>query len=158
DNTTKGGARFLAKLGSAGYGMLILFNRFINYLLQLIGKEKVSISKRVMAGVNKAIAKVNDLQTIATGIAIEKKYDFVICGHIHEPLIKEVVTEAGSVTYLNSGDWVEHLSALEYYNQSWNLFEDNENKFEKVDSVVCNERLSVVTDQIEFYISSRHFH
>lgn len=46
DNTTKGGAKFLAKLGSNGYGMLILFNRFINSMLRLIGRERISISKR----------------------------------------------------------------------------------------------------------------
>ncbi len=41
-----------------------------------------------MAGVNKAVAKVNDLEQIASSIAIEKKYDYVICGHIHQPLIR----------------------------------------------------------------------
>jgi len=51
DNTTKGSARFLAKLGSSGYGLLILFNRMINYLLKSIGRERVSLSKAVMEGV-----------------------------------------------------------------------------------------------------------
>jgi hypothetical protein len=27
------------------------------------------------------------------------------------------------VTYLNSGDWVENLTALEYSNQEWKLFD-----------------------------------
>src|ERR1044072_3707743 len=70
DNTTKGGAKFLAKLGSNGYGMLILLNRFINSVLKMIGREKVSLSKRIMAGVNKA-AKVNAFEAIAAELAIK---------------------------------------------------------------------------------------
>ncbi len=121
DNTTKGGAKVLAKLGSAGYGMLILLNRFINSGLRLFGRERISLSKNIMAGVNKAVAKVNDLEAIASELAIEKKYDYVICGHIHQPSKKIVTTEKGSVVYLNSGDWIEHLTALEYHNNDWHL-------------------------------------
>jgi len=154
DNTTKGGARLLAKLGSSGYGLLILFNRFVNFLLTSIGKEKVSISKRVMAGVNKAIAKVNDLESIATSIAIEKKYDFVICGHIHEPIIKEVTSDQGKVTYLNSGDWVEHLTSLEYSNKRWQLFEYNKSNLDKHIDKEISSPVSVISDQIDFYINS----
>ena len=43
-----------------------------------------------MAGVNKAVAKVNDLEQIASELAINKKYDYVICGHIHQPVIQTV--------------------------------------------------------------------
>jgi len=106
DNTTKGGARILAKLGSNGYGLLILFNRLVNSCLKTLGKERVSISKKVMDGFNKAIIKINDFEQTAAELAIEKKFDYVICGHIHRPQQKLVETAAGSVTYLNSGDWV----------------------------------------------------
>src|SRR5664279_5424125 len=93
--------------------MLILFNRLVNTLLGFIGREKVSISKKIMAGVNKAVAKVNDLEQIASALAIKKKYDYVICGHIHQPAIKTIENSEGKVVYLNSGDWVEHMTALE---------------------------------------------
>ena len=73
DNATKGSAKILAKLGSSGYEMLIIFNRFINALLKTVGRERVSISKRVMAGVNKAMSKINDFETIAAELAIAKK-------------------------------------------------------------------------------------
>ncbi|MEJ0081260.1 MAG: hypothetical protein WDM78_10025 [Puia sp.] len=75
-----------------------------------------------MAGVNKAVAKVNDLEQIASELAINKKYDFVICGHIHQPVIRTVENAAGKVVYMNSGDWVEHMTALEYENKCWRLF------------------------------------
>ena len=154
DNTTKGGAKFLAKLGSSGYQGLIRFNRFINFILKLFGRERVSISKRVMAGVNKAVSKINDFELIAAELAIEKKYDYVICGHIHQPQKKVVETKDGKVTYLNSGDWVEHLTALEYQHGEWTIFEYDEKKFPVAATVEMKPSLSVITDEINFYINS----
>jgi len=153
DNTTKGGAKILAKLGSNGYGMLILFNRFVNFILKSFGREKLSISKKVMAEVNKAVTKINDFELIAAELAIEKKYDYVICGHIHQPQKRVVQNEQGKVTYLNSGDWVEHLTALEYCQNEWTIFEYDEKKFEHVPADM-SMKVSVLTDEINFYINS----
>ena len=153
DNTTKGSAKILAKLGSNGYGLLILFNRMVNSFLKTIGRDSISISKKVMAGVNKAISKINDFEQIAAELAIEKKFDFVICGHIHKPQQKVVETSSGKVTYLNSGDWVEHLSSLEYHHQEWKIFTYNEKDFEH-STITINPNPTVVTDEISFYINS----
>jgi UDP-2,3-diacylglucosamine pyrophosphatase LpxH len=153
DNTTKGSARFWAKMGSNGYGMLIVFNRFINYLLKSVGKERVSISKKIMAGVNKAIIKINDFEQTAAELAIEKKFDYVICGHIHRPQQKVVQTASGEVTYLNSGDWVEHLTSLEYHQQEWKIFTYDEKDFEHT-IINMNQNPNVITDEISFYINS----
>jgi len=152
DNTSKGGAKILAKLGSNGYGMLILFNRFVNFILKSLGREKLSISKKVMAEVNK-MAKINTFEMIAAELAIEKKYDYVICGHIHQPQKRVVENEQGKVTYLNSGDWVEHLTALEYSHNEWKIFEYNEKDFQHVPTEMSRQ-VNVVTDEISFYINS----
>jgi UDP-2,3-diacylglucosamine pyrophosphatase LpxH len=154
DNTTKGGAKVLAKLGSSGYNLLIRFNRFINFILHFLGRERVSISKRVMAGVNKAVSKINDFELIAAELAIEKKYDYVICGHIHQPQKKVVETKDGKVTYLNSGDWVEHCTALEYQQNEWTIFEYNEKDFPATQTVEMRPSVTVMTDEINFYINS----
>jgi len=154
DNTTKGSARMIAKLGSNGYGMLILFNRLVNALLGLIGREKVSISKKIMAGVNKAVAKVNDLEQIASTLAIEKKYNYVICGHIHQPAIKNVVTADGKVVYMNSGDWVEHMTALEYENKNWRMFQYDAKDFPVSCQSEERQVLNVMTDDITAHLSS----
>jgi UDP-2,3-diacylglucosamine pyrophosphatase LpxH len=154
DNTTKGSAKVLAKLGSSGYSLLIRFNRFINFILKSMGRERVSISKRVMAGVNKAVSKINDFELIAAELAIGKKYDYVICGHIHQPVKKVVETKDGKVTYLNSGDWVEHLTALEYQQNEWTIFEYNEKDFPMTQAVEMKMPLNVMTDEINFYINS----
>jgi UDP-2,3-diacylglucosamine pyrophosphatase LpxH len=153
DNTTKGGARLIAKLGSNGYGLLILFNRLVNTLLGFIGKEKVSISKRIMQGVNKAVAKVNDLEEIACGLAINKKYEYVICGHIHQPAIKNIENSEGKVIYLNSGDWVEHMTSLEYANKSWQLFYYRESEFPDTLPTETAQIVNVITDDVMILLS-----
>ncbi len=153
DNTTQGSARMIAKLGSSGYGLLILFNRLVNALLGFIGKEKVSISKKIMEGVNKAVAKVNDLEQIASALAIKKNYDFVICGHIHQPGLRTIENDDGKVVYMNSGDWVEHMTALEYENKSWKLFEYQAKDFPVSHQKETRQTLNVVTDDFIVHMS-----
>ncbi len=153
DNTTQGSAKMIAKLGSNGYGLLILFNRMVNTLLGFIGKEKVSISKKIMAGVNKAVAKVNDLEQIASSLAIKKNYDFVICGHIHQPALRTIENDEGKVVYMNSGDWVEHMTALEYENKSWRLFEYRAKDFPVSHQKETKQALNVVTDDFIVHLS-----
>ncbi len=153
DNTTKGAAKIWAKLGSSGYGCLILINRVINRLMKCIGRDRVSLSKTVMAGVNRAY-KVNEFETTAAEIAIDKKYDYVICGHIHQPQQRVVETEKGKVMYLNSGDWVEHLTALEFYRNDWHIYTYDEAQFRHVRPEAEKPVLNVVTDEINFYVSS----
>jgi UDP-2,3-diacylglucosamine pyrophosphatase LpxH len=127
DATTKGYAKLLAKLGGKGYDLLILINRLVNWVLNLFGQEKMSISKKVKDGVKKAVAFVGDFEATAAEIAIEKGYDYVVCGHIHMPQIKDVKTERGSVVYMNSGDWIENLTALEYTHKKWEIFNYDKN-------------------------------
>ena len=153
DNTTKGGAKFLARLGSNGYAMLIQLNRFINFFLKAMGRDRVSISKRIMAEVNK-VSKVNDFEQIAAELAIEKKFDYVICGHIHQPQKKLVTTDKGTVMYLNSGDWIEHLTALEYHNSDWNIYTHDESKFSSSGTEYEKPILNVVATDVNLYINS----
>ena len=131
DHTTSGSAKFIAKLGGMGYDWLILVNRAINWILEKFGKGKVSLSKKVKNSVKKAVKFIGDFEKKATEIAINNQYDYVICGHIHQPADKIWTTEKGSVHYLNSGDWIENLSWLEYNHGEWNLKFFNEKDFEK---------------------------
>lgn len=131
DHTTSGGAKFIAKLGGMGYDWLILVNRAINWILEKFGKGKVSLSKKVKNSVKKAVKFIGDFEKKATEIAINNHYDYVICGHIHQPADKIWTTEKGSVHYLNSGDWIENLSWLEFDKGNWSLNFFNEKDFEK---------------------------
>lgn len=120
-------AKWIAKLGGLGYDYLILLNRFINWCLNKIGKEPYSFSKKIKSGVKSAVKFISDFEETASDLAIENNYDFVICGHIHEPKIIEKSNKKGTTKYLNSGDWVENLTALEYNKKRWKLYRHEEN-------------------------------
>ena len=122
-------AKWLAKLGGWGYDFLILLNRFLNWLLLKCKRNPYSLSKKIKNNVKSAVKFISNFENICIDLAIEKKYDYVICGHIHEPKHEFRTTSKGSTTYLNSGDWIENLSALEYDKQKWNIFRYDKNKF-----------------------------
>ena len=126
DATTKGSAKLLAKLGGHGYDLLIMINSFINWGLKLIGKERMSFSKKVKNSVKKAVSWIADFEQTAAELAINKKYDYVICGHIHQPQKRVIETKDGKVIYLNSGDWIENLTCLEFSDNEWNVFQYDE--------------------------------
>ncbi len=115
--------KWIAKLGGWGYDLLILLNRLINIILVKLGKEKYSLSKKIKNSVKGAIKFISDFENTATELAIENKFDYVVCGHIHQPTIREVTNEKGNCLYLNSGDWIENLTALEYNNEAWKLYQ-----------------------------------
>ncbi len=115
------GSRWLAKLGTTGYELLILINKFVNFFLEFFGRDKISLSKAIKDGVKSGVKKLGNYELTAAEIAIDEGYDFVINGHIHKPVIKTIETAGGTVTYLNSGDWVENMTALEYVDGEWKL-------------------------------------
>jgi UDP-2,3-diacylglucosamine pyrophosphatase LpxH len=115
-------SKWIAKLGGKGYDLLILINTFVNWFLQKLGKEKYSFSKKIKNNVKKAVKFIGDFELTASELAIDNHYDYVICGHIHQPQIRNFINKNGSCIYMNSGDWIENLSALEYNNKEWNIF------------------------------------
>jgi len=156
DATTKGSAKIMAKLGGHGYDLLIVLNRIINWWLKLFGKEKMSFSKKVKNAVKEAVSWVANFEQTAAELAIEKKYDYVICGHIHQPQVKEIQTEKGKVVYLNSGDWVENLTSLEYHHNEWTIYHYNESAFQHHNNHFDKKlpKLEVVKSDIDMYINT----
>ncbi len=124
-------SKWLAKLGAIGYDTLILINSLSNWFLTLLGKQKMSFSQKVKARFKDAIKFINEFEQTAADLAVNKQYAYVICGHIHHPEIREIesTNKQGSVLYLNSGDWVESLSALEYNNNQWTIFKYHPENF-----------------------------
>ncbi len=116
-------SRWLAKLGAVGYDTLIYINAFINYCSKNIGKGKISLSKKIKNSVKGAVKHINNFEETAANIAIDRGYDYVVCGHIHQPCNRKITNSKGNVTYLNSGDWIENLTALEYVNNEWELYQ-----------------------------------
>jgi UDP-2,3-diacylglucosamine pyrophosphatase LpxH len=136
-------SKWLAKLGAMGYDTLILINRGVNIILEWFGREKYSLSKKIKNSVKKAVQFINDFEKTAIDIAIENKYDVVACGHIHQPAQREETNQFGSVMYLNSGDWIENLTSLEYYNGEWHLY-----KYDLIENEVNDEADTELSDSI----------
>ena len=124
--------KWLAKLGGWSYDLLILFNRFFNWFLIKLNKEPYSLSKKIKNNVKSAVKFITNFENICVDLAIEKKYDYVICGHIHEPKIVVKKNAKGSTTYLNSGDWIENLTALEYNSKKWKIFKYNSDNYKSI--------------------------
>ena len=156
DNTTKGGAKFLARLGSNGYAVLLGFNRFLNRCMKLIGREPLPLSKSIMNQLNKSIIRINDFEMLVAELAIEKNYDYVICSHLHQPGKRIVKTDKGIVVYMNSGDWVEHLSSLEYYNKEWHTWHYEEEQLQAPCAAQIKTEADVMTDEVNIYLHSLH--
>ena len=140
-------ARWLAKLGGEGYDLLIRINRSINACRRLFGFAPVSFAARVKKSVKGAVKYISDFEDIAIQIAAEKEYDCVICGHIHQPQIREITANNGRrVTYMNSGDWVEHLTSLEMNRGEWSLYKYDPSEFD-----VVSPRLQVPEPEPKVY-------
>lgn len=114
-------SKWLAMLGGKGYDALIWLNHHLNKVSVALGRGRISLSKKVKESVKSAVKFINHFEETAANIAIRNGYDHVVCGHIHQPADRMVVTSEGSVRYLNSGDWVENCTALEYHCGTWRL-------------------------------------
>lgn len=127
-------SKWLAKLGAVGYDSLILINRFANFISEnFFRKGKLSLSKKIKDSVKSAVKFINQFENAAAEIGIQNGYDYVVCGHIHQPEIREMVTTDGRVLYLNSGDWIENLTSLEYADGAWSIY-----RFDDVERAAMN--------------------
>ena len=124
-------SKWLTRLGGIGYDFLILLNSFINFVLFKFGRNKLSLSKTIKNSVKGAVKYINRFEKTALEIAIANGFSYVVCGHIHHPNIKEYKVGDQIVTYLNSGDWIENLTALEYKKGEWSIYKYENNFFEE---------------------------
>jgi len=144
-------AKWLAKLGGYGYDLLILSNQLINWFLLRSGKERYSLSKNIKQGVKSAVKYINDYEKVISDLAIENNYEYVICGHIHQPKMEIKENKHGKTVYLNSGDWVENFTALEYQFKRWKIYNFNEDKLaafsvdEDVEDLEINDLIAAIT-------------
>ncbi|MBL7813739.1 MAG: UDP-2,3-diacylglucosamine diphosphatase [Saprospiraceae bacterium] len=113
---------WLAKLGGRSYDFLVGMNKTVNFLLYSLGFEKIAFSKYIKMKVKKAVKFIHDFEQQAIQVAKNKAYDVVVCGHVHTPQLR---TEGG-ILYLNSGDWVENLTALECVAGKWHIYHYHE--------------------------------
>jgi UDP-2,3-diacylglucosamine pyrophosphatase LpxH len=118
--------RWLSILGGKGYDLLVRLNKTVNYVLKMFKYEKIAFSKVIKMRVKEAVKFINDFETQAINAGRAKGYNTVVCGHVHTPQQR---TEGG-VLYLNSGDWIENLTALEYTDGEWTMHHYNESDYD----------------------------
>jgi len=110
--------RWLAMLGAVGYETLLRINRAWNAWRRWRGKPSFSLSKAVKGRVKSAVSWVGRYEEQLQKFASQRDCTGIICGHIHTPADKRV----GDIHYLNSGDWVESLTAVvEHLDRSYEV-------------------------------------
>jgi UDP-2,3-diacylglucosamine pyrophosphatase LpxH len=111
---------FLSHLGDWGYQALLRINRAYNVWRAWRGKEYWSLSQAIKARVKKAVNHISNFEDHIAALAESRGCQGVICGHIHTPADKQI----GQVHYLNSGDWVESLTAIvEHYDGRFEIID-----------------------------------
>ena len=98
----------LARLGAHAYDWLIWLNHLSNRARELVGAEPWSFSRAVKGSVKRASMYISSYEQVLAERARAVGAQGVICGHIHQPALKEW----DGVAYMNCGDWIEHCSAL----------------------------------------------
>ncbi len=109
------------KRGKRQFDFLMHINRWMNYFSEMLGKSRISLSSEIKDGACSAIDMINDFELATMELAIENGYDYVVCGHIHQPKIRGYENDKGTVIYMNSGDWVSNLTALEFDGYEWTI-------------------------------------
>jgi UDP-2,3-diacylglucosamine pyrophosphatase LpxH len=121
---------WLSKLGDIGYNLLLSYNRWYNKRRMKRGKPYHSISQDIKNKVKNLVKIISKFENKAIKFAHYKKCNGIICGHTH----KADIYNMGDIIYMNSGDWVETLSALvEDYDGKWTIkyFHESEKKKKK---------------------------
>ncbi len=110
--------RWVSKFGDKLYSMMLQLNRLYNDYRKRHGKSYFSISKFMKQKVKEIVSKASNFDNNIVSIARRNNCNAVICGHIHQP-DKRYIED---ILYLNSGDWIESLSALvEHHDGTWEV-------------------------------------
>lgn len=107
-DTIENRARWLSVVGATAYEGLVTANRLVNWVRRRCQMDDCRFSSQVKIWAKQAVQFISDFEERLVCHAKELDCQGVICGHIHVPRIDQF----GDVTYCNTGDWVEHCSAL----------------------------------------------
>ncbi len=112
---------WLAKFGAAAYGLLTVFNKFLNVVIRTFGGKDMILYKSMKDRILKEKKVLSNFELAIANAALNRNMDLVICGHTHLPVDKIISSDQGEIRYINCGDWVEHFSAAECLDGNWSL-------------------------------------
>lgn len=111
-------APWLSFLGDRAYDFVLNLNTKFNWIRHKLGFGYWSLSKYLKTKVKKAVDFIFQFEKNLSSYCKKRKFDGVICGHIHKAEIKEI----DGVHYMNSGDWVESCTGLvEHWDGTWEI-------------------------------------
>ena len=114
---------WLTKLAGFLYDYMIIYNSWVNKkIMRPLGRKRLNFSKIIKANVKTAVQYFANFERKAAEIAEKNGYKYVVCGHIHTPKIESFEINGKEIIYMNSGDWLESLSSLEYVNNEWSIY------------------------------------
>ncbi len=143
---------WLAHIGDYGYTFLLWLNKRYNVYRNWRGLPYFSLSQSIKLKIKWAVSYISDFEEKLVELAKAKHCDGVICGHIHQPAIREI----NGIVYMNSGDWVESLSALvEDQNGNWSLSYYNEATDEEEDDSLVGSDFFGYTDVLENFMGRK---
>ena len=115
--------QWLTKLAGFLYDYMIIFNSWINKkIMRPLGRKRLNFSKTIKSNVKTAVQYFANFEIKAAEVAQKNGYKYVVCGHIHTPKIESFNINGEEVIYMNSGDWLESLSSLEYVDNKWSIY------------------------------------
>lgn len=140
--------KWIAKLGSLGYNILLWINRLYNIYRAKRGKAPYSFSQYIKTRVKSAVSPTANYEKQLTELARIKKCQGIICGHTHKPAFKQL----DDILYMNSGDWIDSLSALiEDFEGNWQLIYYKNLELCKDSSFIQEEEDAEIDKEDEFY-------
>jgi len=135
--------KWIAKMGDIGYTFLLWLNKQYNYRRLRKGLPYYSLSQSIKNKVKQAVKYIDDYEIQLSSMAKYKNCDGIICGHIHQPALKEI----DGVQYLNSGDWIESMTALvEDLEGEWSLVYYTESEFISKESAEAEDNTIDIKD------------
>lgn len=146
-------SHWLLKLGSTGFHLLLNFSKLRSKVFRKIRKENKPFSSSEKNGDVRDPNLINLFEKNIAKMAIDQHYDHVVCGHSHAPNKRIIETKRGECLYLNSGDWVEHMTALEYSFKRWKLYRYENDKLasfymdEDLKSMDMHQLIATITHQ-----------
>ena len=115
--------QWLTKLAGFLYDYMIIFNSWINKkIMRPLGRKRLNFSNTIKSNVKTAVQYFANFEMKAAEVAQKNGYKYVVCGHIHTPKIESFNINGEEVIYMNSGDWLESLSSLEYADNKWSIY------------------------------------
>lgn len=118
--------KWLANLGDTWYHYMLRINKIYNSYRKVRNKKPLSFTQNLKTWAKSFFSDGSKFNKKIIELAKEKEVDAVICGHTH-------VSHNGhidNILYLNSGDWMESLTALAQNTiGEWLVWNDIENKW-----------------------------